>query len=246
MNWIGFWTWKNHYLKLHASQASSKFPVSSYAHSGICWGKLRPTMDHSIAWTPKVEVISPCIRPSVVKSFSKRLYHDLHEMFLIFIKRNSKPGNKRETNLSQKWGTTISLLGWFQSNQIWLRTNWRVANMGCFTSPGFRFWSSYWVQPENLTWTNMMTLNIFELQHWTHTHICLYVQTRVLGASCFLFSVCFFPHVYPCWPWWPSSVSRADRWQSGRNPAGTWEPSLPEAKEADLFPWYEYYDVNAC
>ena len=27
--------------------------------------------------------------------------------------------------------------------------------------------------------------------------------------------------------------------------AGTWEPSLPEAKEADLFPWYEYYDVNA-
>jgi hypothetical protein len=79
-----------------------------------------------------------------------------------------------------------------------------------------------------------------------HTYIYIYVPTRVVGASCFLFSDFFFPHVYLCWPWWPSSVSRADRWRSGRNPAGTWEPSLPEAKEADLFPWYEYYDVNAC
>ena len=128
-----------------------------------------------------------------MKSLSKRLYHDLndlHEMVLDINKKKQQTGEQKWRFLSQKWGTTISRMVPIQSD-LATHKKWRAANMGCFTSPGYRFWSSYWVQPENLTWTNMMTLNIFELQHWTHIYI--YVPTRVVGASCFLFSDFFSP-----------------------------------------------------
>ena len=206
-------------------------------------GKPRPTKDHSIPGTPKVEVISPC-KSLRGEEFVQEIISWSPWNVLDTYKKKQQTGEQKWRFLAQKWGTTISLLGWFQSNQIWLRTKkgasptWDALHRRASDFDPIEYSPRIWHEQ---TWWLWTSLN-YSIEH---RYIYIYVPTRVLGASCFLFSDCFFPHVYLCWPWWPSSVSRADRWRSGRNPAGTWEPSLPEAKEADLFPWYEYYDVNA-
>ena len=57
--------------------------------------------------------------PSVVKSLSKRLYHDLndlHEMVLDINKKKQQTGEQKWRFLSQKWGTTISRMVPIQSD----------------------------------------------------------------------------------------------------------------------------------
>ena len=166
-------------------------------------------------------------------------------MVLDINKKKQQTGEQKWRFLSQKWGTTISRMVPIQSD---LATHKKMARR----QHGMLYIAGLQILILILSTARESDMNKHDdFEHlWTtalntHIYIYIYVPTRVVGASCFLFSD-FFPHVYLCWPWWPSSVSRADRWRSGRNPAGTWEPSLPEAKEADLFPWYEYYDVNAC